>query len=127
MKKILIVDDDFDIRHTMTLVLKGKYELREAGSREEGMNVLKEFLPDLVILDVMMEKRDSGFVLLREIRNNARLKDVKILMSTNVDNEMNVDFKQFAGDPNWLPVDDYVVKPVSPKRILSKVEQLIGA
>ncbi|MBD3308503.1 response regulator, partial [candidate division KSB3 bacterium] len=104
MKKILIIDDDPDIREVLTTVLEGKYELREAGSREEGEQAVNEFLPDLVILDVMMEKHDSGFEMARGIKQNAKLKDVKILMSTNVDKEMKMDFKKIAGDPDWLPV-----------------------
>jgi CheY-like chemotaxis protein len=127
MKKILIVDDDPDIREVLTTVLESGYELKEAASREEGTSALADFVPDLVILDVMMEKHDSGFELAREIKSNKNLKDVKILMSTNVDNEMKMDFKKTAGDPDWLPVDDYIVKPIDPKGILIKVEKLIGA
>ncbi|MCP4399733.1 MAG: response regulator [bacterium] len=126
MKKVLIIDDDVDIREVLTTVLEGKYELKEAGSREEGLEVLKEFKPDLVILDVMMEKHDSGFELAREIRNSSELQDAKILMSTSIDNEMNMDFKKEAGKSDWLPVDDYIVKPIDPKNFIPKVENLIG-
>ena len=126
MKKVLIIDDDVDIREVLTTVLEGKYELKEAGSREEGMKAVKEFIPDLVILDVMMEKHDSGFEMAREIKHDEQLKHTKILMSTNVDREMKMDFKKIAGDQDWLPVDDYVVKPIDPKGILSKIEKLIG-
>ena len=126
MKKVLIIDDDADIRETLLLILEGKYELREAGSRAEGMNLLKDFLPDLVLLDVMMERHDSGFEMSREIKNDPQLQHTKILMLTNVDKEMKMDFKKIAGDPDWLPVDDYVVKPIDPKEFLSKLEKLIG-
>ena len=127
MKKILIIDDDPDIREILAVILEGSYEIKEAASREEGTSALAEFVPDLVILDVMMEIYDSGFELAREIKNDERLKDVKILISTNVDNEMKMDFKKTAGDQDWLPVDDYIVKPINPKGILAKVEKLIGA
>ena len=99
---------------------------REASSREEGTEALKAFIPDLVVLDVMMEKRDSGFELAREIKHDEQLKDAKILMITSIDKEINMSFKEFAGDPDWLPVDDYVVKPVDPNKFLGKVEELIG-
>ena len=127
MKKVLIIDDDPDIREVLSTILEGKYELRQAASREEGQTALKEFLPDLALLDVMMERHDSGFELSREIKNDEQLKGIKILMLTNVDNEMNMDFKKTAGDPDWLPVDDYVVKPIDPKVIIEKVEKLLGA
>ena len=126
MKKVLIIDDDPDIRDVLTTILEGKYELQETGSREEGMKAVKEFVPDLVILDVMLEKHDSGFEMSREIKGDEQFKDIKVLMLTNVDAEMKMDFKKVAGDPDWLPVDDYVVKPIDPKDFLPKVEKLIG-
>jgi CheY-like chemotaxis protein len=44
---------------------------------------------------------------------------------TNIDKESNIDFKSEAGDPAWLPVDDYMVKPVEPKTLLAKVQKLM--
>jgi DNA-binding response OmpR family regulator len=126
MKKVLIIDDDPDIREVLTTILEEKFELREAGSREEGAAAVQEFAPDLVVLDVMMERHDSGFELAREIKAAASSHPPKILMLTNVDNEMNMDFKSTAGDPDWLPVDDYIVKPIMPREFLPKVERLLS-
>jgi two-component system, OmpR family, alkaline phosphatase synthesis response regulator PhoP len=126
MKRVLIIDDDPDIREIVKMVLTGRYEIREAGSRSDGQKAIKDFLPDLVVLDVMMERHDSGFEFAREIKNDPQLQQTKILMLTNVDNEMNMDFKSTAGDPDWLPVNDYIVKPIDPKTFLPKVQQLIG-
>jgi CheY-like chemotaxis protein len=125
MKKILIVDDDTELRLVMKTALAAHYELREAGSKKEALGVLKTFAPDLVMLDVMMETETAGFELAREIRGNPKFKRVKILMMTNIDTESNLDFKSEAGDPAWLPVDDYMVKPVGPKALLAKVQKLI--
>jgi CheY-like chemotaxis protein len=125
MKKILIIDDDADLRDAMKIILGSSYELREAGSRTAALETLKSYVPDLVLLDVMMESNNAGFELAREIRNNSKLKNVKILMITNVDNEMKMDFKKEAGDKDWLPVDDYIVKPVEPKTLVSKVGKLL--
>jgi len=126
MKKILIIDDDPDVRDVLTTVLEAKYDVKGAASREEGAKALKEFIPDLVVLDVMMEEYDSGFEMSREIKHDEQLKHAKILMLTSVDTKMNIDFKGEAGDPAWLPVDDYVVKPIDPEEFLVKVEKLIG-
>jgi len=126
MKKVLVIDDDPDIREVIKTILEDKFELREAGSREEGATAVKDFVPDLVVLDVMMERHDSGFELAREIKTAEETKAAKILMLTNVDNEMKMDFKSTAGDPDWLPVDDYIVKPITPREFLPKVEKLLG-
>ena len=125
MKKILIVDDDAELRLVMKTTLTAHYELREAGSKKEALDVLKTFAPDLVMLDVMMETETAGFELAREIRDIPKFKRVKILMMTNIDTESNLDFKSEAGDAAWLPVDDYMVKPVEPKTLLAKVKKLM--
>jgi len=75
----------------------------------------------------MMEKIDSGFDMAREIKNDEQLKNTKILMLTNVDAELKMNFKKEAGKSDWLPVDDYVTKPIDPKDFLPKVEKLIGS
>jgi CheY-like chemotaxis protein len=125
MKKILIIDDDRELRDVMTTVLSSAYECREAGSKKEGLAVLKTYKPDLVILDVMMESINAGFEAAREIKSNRKFKNVKIMVITNVDRKMGMDFKSEAGDTSWLPVDDYIVKPIDPKALISKVQKLI--
>ena len=126
MKKVLIIDDDPGIRESLKTILEGKYELQEASSRQEGMKALKESVPDLIVLDVMMEDLDSGFEMAREIGRDEELKDIKILILTSADQDMDMDFKKFAGDEEWLPVDGYINKPIKPKEFLAKVEKLIG-
>jgi CheY-like chemotaxis protein len=125
MKKVLIIDDDADLREAMKTVLSGVYELREAGSKKQALETLKTYTPDLVLLDVMMESNNAGFELAREIKSNKKLEAVKILMITGIDNVMKMDFKKEAGDKDWLPVDDYIVKPVEPKTLLSKIQKLL--
>jgi len=126
VKKILIVDDDADIRRALTVVLEGKYEFKTASGRDEANEVMKTFVPDLIILDVMMETMSSGFDLSRELKQDSRLGGTKILMLTSVDSATNIDFKSSAGDPDWLPVDDYLSKPIEPKVLIQKVANLIA-
>ena len=122
----MIVDDDSDIRQALTVVLEGKYELKTASGREEAVEILKAYSPELIILDVMMETMSSGFDLSREIKKDKRFAGTKILMLTNVDSATNIDFKSSAGDPDWLPVDDYLSKPIEPKVLMQKVANLIA-
>lgn len=124
MKKILIVDDDGDLRDAIKLVLTGKYDVKEAGNKPEAQLTFKSFKPDLVVLDVMMETNSAGFELAREMK--AASPASKILMLTGVDQAMNIDFKSEAGDPDWLPCDDYLSKPVVPKSLLEKVTALLS-
>jgi two-component system alkaline phosphatase synthesis response regulator PhoP len=125
VKKILIVDDDPDLREAIKTILKDKYEFEEAGAKTEMFAVLSKFQPDLIILDVMMDTTSTGFEITRELRKDKRLKKIKILMLTSVDEVTNIDFKSSAGDSEWLPVDDYLTKPIEPKVLLSKIAALL--
>jgi two-component system, OmpR family, response regulator ResD len=123
MKKILIVDDDADIREIIVSVLSGKYELRQAGGKKEAVKTFDEFKPDLVILDVMMDTMTTGFELAREFKKGGAAPT--ILLLTSVDKETDIDFKAEAGNLEWLPVDGYLTKPLVPKVLLEKVKALL--
>jgi CheY-like chemotaxis protein len=124
--RILIIDDDPDITEAMTVVLANKgYEVRGAGDGSEGMEQLKKSRPDLIILDVMMRTRQEGFELSRELKQNPDYKDIPILMLTAVKEKTGLDFKPEAGDESWLPVEEFLDKPVKPDVLLEKVKKLL--
>ncbi len=124
--KILIIDDDPDITEAMTVVLENRgYEVRSARDGSEGMEQMKKSKPDLIILDVMMRTSQEGFELSRELKNNAKYKDIPILMLTGVKQKTGLDFKSEAGDESWLPVEEFLDKPVKPNVLLEKVENLL--
>jgi len=124
---ILIIDDDPDITEAMTVILKNRgYDVRSAQDGSEGMEQLKEAKPGLIILDVMMRTSQEGFELSRELKQNKKYKDIPILMLTGVKQKTGLDFKSTAGDESWLPVDEYLDKPVKPDVLLAKVEELLG-
>src|SRR3989338_7932016 len=99
MSKILIIDDDPDITEAMKVVLEARdYKVTSAGSGEDGLKKVKIDNPDLVILDIMMEKVDTGFDVARELKNNPSTKDIPILMLTAIKEKTGLDFKKEAGD-----------------------------
>ena len=126
MKKILVIDDDADIREVVKLALQDAYELREAGSAQEGEEFLKGYTPDLILLDVMMESSTAGFDAARTYKGKPGMAGVKILMATSIDKELGIDFQATAGDPDWLPVDGYLVKPIDPQELRKKVAALLA-
>jgi two-component system alkaline phosphatase synthesis response regulator PhoP len=124
--KILIIDDDPDITEAMRTILENRgYEVRSALDGAEGMNQLTEAKPDLIILDVMMRTSQEGFELSRELKHNVQYKDIPILMLTAVKQKTGLDFKSAAGDESWLPVEEYLDKPVKPDVLLEKVRDLL--
>lgn len=128
MARILIIDDDPDIVEAMRVVLESRsHKVTSAKSGAEGLKKIKLEKPDLVILDVMMETMDKGFEVARVIKNDRDTGGIPILMLTAIKDKIGMDFKKEAGDEAWLPVDDYVEKPLKPQELLEKVERLLKA
>jgi len=125
--KVLIIDDDPDITEAMRTVLENRgYEVRSASDSAEGMERLREAAPDVIILDVMMRTSQEGFELSRALKRNPQYKDIPILMLTGVKQKTGLDFKPAAGDEAWLPVEEYLDKPVKPDVLIEKVGNLLG-
>ena len=124
--KILIADDDQDIRESVQAILESRqYDVVTAASRIEGMEKIESEKPDLAILDVMMSSWQDGFEMARELRKDPQYKEMPILMMTGVKKETGIDFKSTAGDPVWNPVDGFLDKPVEPDTLIAEVERLL--
>lgn len=125
-KKVLIIEDDLDMVEALRIILGGKgYEVASATSADEGFEMVKGYHPDIIILDVMMETRDAGFQLTYRLKNNPEYKDIPILMLTAVGKETGFSFSPKT-DEEWLPVDDFMEKPIKPKEFLERVERLLS-
>ena len=133
MAKILIIDDDPDIADSMGVTLQAhSYEVETAGGSEEGLHKVKEFEPDLVILDVMMETTTAGFHVAYQLRNAdpassyAKYSKIPILMITSVSKQTQMLFNP-EEDGEYMPVDGYIQKPVMPAILLEKIKELLDS
>ncbi|HJW75143.1 MAG TPA: response regulator [Thermoleophilia bacterium] len=123
MARILIVDDDPDILDMGRVVLgREGHEVLLASNRAGGMKMVTEEHPDLLVLDVMMEVIDDGFVMARELRQQGNTVPILILTSINAATGM-----KFAVDPVLAPVDDLQEKPLYPKDLIDRVNRLLAA
>jgi DNA-binding response OmpR family regulator len=121
MAKILVVDDDPDIRYAVSLCLRHEgYEVETASNRAEGMAALASGRPDLLVLDVMMELPDDGIAMAQELRR--RGVTLPILMLTSVGKVTGMEFDK---DSDLVPVDAFFEKPVRPEDLLAKIEELL--
>lgn len=124
--KILVTDDDRDIRDSLQAILEGEgFDVVTAENKSEGMDKLEKENPDLLILDVMMETMEDGFVMARELKGNPDYKNLPILMLTGVKEETGIDFKSTAGDQEWNPVDGFLDKPVNPEILMKEINKLL--
>jgi DNA-binding response OmpR family regulator len=117
-KKVLIVDDDFEIIETVRFALEGEgYEVVVARDGNQGLALAERENPDLMILDMMMPKR-SGFLVLEKIR---RLRDepLPVIMITGNEGSRHKAYAELLG------VSDYIRKPFAIQRLMGAVEKLL--
>ena len=122
-KTILIIDDDIDLVEIIRVTLENEnFEVIDAQNGDRGVSMAKDRNPDLILLDVMMTKVDEGFQVAYELRGDPTTRDIPILMLTAV-----VDQSGFAFDPEkdaeFLPVDEFLEKPVSPRKLVDMVRK----
>lgn len=124
-KKVLIIDDDFDLVEVMRITLEAAgFEVIDAQDGETGLGKIRTESPDLVVLDVMMSSMDEGFHVAYKIREEAAIKDTPIVMLTAVGNQTGFQFDPDK-DADFLPVDAFLEKPVNPKHLVDTVRQNI--
>jgi len=121
VKKIVLVDDDPDIQESIKMVLeKAGFIFKGAMDRERGMSLIKKENPDLVILDVMMEEPDDGFFMAQEL--HAQNIHIPIIILTSI---VSVTGMRYAKDNEMVMVDEFVEKPVTPDKLLGKINALL--
>lgn len=124
--KILLVDDDLDFLEMHKAVLKNHgYDVLTASSGNEGLEKVRAEMPDVIILDLMMEKYDTGFSFSKEIKNDPLFKKIPILMVTAVAEATGYRFS-LKEDGYWMKTDDFLDKPVMPDVLIGKVEKLLA-
>ena len=125
-KKILIIDDDIDLVEAMRLTLENAgFEVIDAQDGQKGLEQIKVAKPDLVLLDVMMETQDEGFHIAYQIRNNNETSDLPIIMLTAVPSETGFSFDK-EKDEDFLPVDEFLEKPINPDLLIDYVKKSLG-
>jgi DNA-binding response OmpR family regulator len=128
MAYVLIVDDDADFSHAVATVLESSgHRVRAELTTEGGLKSMLETKPDLVVLDVMFpEDASAGFGLARKIRQQGGpLKDVPILMLTAVNQKFPLGFGPRDIDSEWLPVTDFIEKPVDLVILASRMRGML--
>ncbi len=128
-KKVLIVDDDPDVRlFNATVVEESGHIPVEAENGEEGLKMVKEEAPDLVILDVLMP-RQSGIRLYRELKTDRSLKNVKVIMLSGVAKRTFMRSQKALTEFGGEKVPDpeiYIEKPVEPEELAAAIEKMLS-
>lgn len=128
-KKVLVVDDDPDVRlFSVTVLEENGYTPLEAANGEEGLKMIKEEKPDLVILDVLMP-RQSGIRLYRELKTDKALKKVQVIILSGIAKKTFLRSQkaltEFGGEEVPEP-KVYLEKPVEPEVLAEEIKKILA-
>jgi CheY-like chemotaxis protein len=147
-KRVLVVDDDDNTRRFLSVALsENGYDPVTASDGDEGLRMVGESKPDLILLDVMMPKK-TGFVMFKQLRRKDEYKDIPVIMLTAVAEVLEEDESQATGDTFERPFDSlreslkktiikmrdeglvrpekFIDKPIDPDELIDAVKELIG-
>ncbi len=123
-KYILVVDDDPDLVETVAMMLESKgCEVGRAYDGIEAEESIKQRRPDLVILDIMMPRKD-GYVLCAELKSKAETRDMPVVLLTAV-GEAVPSTRYTHADGMATEADDYIPKPIETEQLWEVVSNLI--
>jgi CheY-like chemotaxis protein len=128
-KKVLVVDDDPDVRlFSVTVLEENGYTPLEAEDGESGLEMIKTEKPDLVILDVLMP-RQSGVRLYRELKTAKALKDVKVIVLSGIAKKTFLRSQKALTEFGGAEIPEpeiYLEKPVEPEELAEVIKKVLG-
>ncbi|MFO7722961.1 MAG: response regulator [Bacteroidales bacterium] len=122
---ILVADDDADYLYQMRIMLENAgFKVIATASQSQAEEIIDSVRPDLAILDLMMEKDDSGFILAYKIKK--KYPDVPVILATAVSQETGISFGLDAEeDHSWIKADLYLEKGIRHDQLLMAIEKLL--
>jgi CheY-like chemotaxis protein len=118
-KKVLIVDDEPNVRQLVSKILSRDYTVIEARDGEEALNVVRSQKPGIVIMDMMMPKMD-GLTACYAIKKDPATKGIPVVMLTAIDQELNKKLSTTV-----MGANKYMTKPFSAQELLETIRQLL--
>jgi DNA-binding response OmpR family regulator len=123
-KYVLIVDDDPDLVETVAMMLEAKgFEVGKAYDGLEGEDAIKKRRPDVLVLDVMMPRK-NGYQLCQELKSNKWTQEIPVILLTAVGEAVPTTSYSHA-EGMAIEAEDFITKPVDAATLVEAVERLI--
>jgi CheY-like chemotaxis protein len=124
MAKILVIDDDRDfVKITKMILQSGGYDVISASNGEEGIKVMRQEKPNLVILDIMMTYILEGLDVRRQMAADPNLRNIPVIMSTSLTGER---VQGTLPSDEYVPESMWLYKPIDPDKLLNQVKKTVG-
>ena len=118
-KKVLIVDDEPNVRRLSRTILSGNFDVVEAEDGKQAIEIANIQQPDVILMDMMMPRMD-GLTACHVIKNDPATKSIPVIMVTAIGFELNIKLSQQMG------ATGYVTKPFTPNDLLDKIMQVLA-
>jgi len=124
--KILVVDDDLGYVKSIRAILESKeYTVDTAHNGESAMEKIKKMKPDLILLDIMMDRLDDGFTICYRLKHDPEMRKIPILTISAITDKTGFKFSPVT-DGEYFEADDHIEKPVKPSDLLKRIEKLLS-
>ena len=124
--KILIIDDDADLLASTKLFLEtNDFEVATAINTKTGLQILKSFKPDLVILDIIMDSNLEGFNFLNDLKSDDSLKTIPVIMNTSMAQSLGVNIRSVIEEADNFPKTRFVEKSGDWDELLKTAAELL--
>ena len=123
--KILVIDDDpHYVKAMRTILESGGYQVEASNYPSEAMEKVVKIMPDLILLDIMMEKLTDGFDICYKLKHDPKFKKIPVLAVTAITKETGFKFSPET-DGEYFEADDYLEKPVKAPDLLERIGKLL--
>ena len=124
--RILLVDDDAEfVEQSRRVLEENGFTVIAALSGREGLDKVRFEQPDLIVLDLMMERHDTGFAVAKTLKADPLYRRIPILMVSSATEKTGYEFSQEL-DGYWMKTDDYLSKPVQPEELVGRIKALLA-
>jgi DNA-binding response OmpR family regulator len=127
MAYVMIVEDDEDFAIATAVILRREgHEVAVHSDTAAALTEMQRRPPDMVVLDAMFPRDDfAGFELARAMNESSNLNRIPILMLTGINRQLDLSLDNRDTDNSWLPVAEFMTKPVDPEALLRTVKSLL--
>ncbi len=123
LRKAVIIDDDKDYLFSMeTFLSRNGFAVHTASNGKDGLELIKKELPDVILLDVMMESLFSGLEVCKAVRSDPQLQYIPIVGISGMGEEIGLKYHRYDDEQYFAP-DEFMEKPVDKQQLLTVIDQ----
>jgi CheY-like chemotaxis protein len=125
-KKVLLIDDDADVHEVVKMILEPKgYKVECSLTGPNGLEAARRMMPDVLLLDIMLDTPSEGFHIAYTLKNDDVLKSIPIVIISSIGKKMGIDYAKELGT-DYVPASVFIEKPFDAATLLKAVNQALS-